>query len=48
MNTLKLSMDEKTVKSILAALAKGQRVELIQKEDGTIVVQTVHRKRLTT
>lgn len=40
-------MDEKTIKAILAALAKGQRVELLRQKDGSIIVQTIERKRLT-
>ena len=40
-------MDKKTIKAILEVLAKGQRVELLQQKDGTIIVQTVQRKRLT-
>lgn len=40
-------MDEKTIKAILAALAKGQRVELLKQKDGSIIVQTIERKRLT-
>ena len=39
-------MDEKTIKAILEALAKGQRVELLRQKDGSIIVQTVQRKRL--
>lgn len=40
-------MDEKTIKAILAALNKGQRVELLRQKDGSIIVQAVQRKRLT-
>lgn len=40
-------MDEKTIRAILAALAKGQRIELLRQKDGNILVQTVQRKRLT-
>ena len=39
-------MDEKTIKAILDALKKGWRVELLQQQDGSILVQTVQRKRL--
>lgn len=36
-------MDEKTIRAILAALAKGQRVELTPQKDGSIRVRTVWR-----
>lgn len=39
-------MDEKTIKAILTALAKGQRVQLKQQRDGTIKVQIVFQKEL--
>lgn len=37
-------MDEKTIKAILSALSKGQRVELTLQKDGSIKVRTVWRK----
>lgn len=37
-------MDEKIIKAILAALAKGQRVELTPQKDGSVKVRTVWRK----
>ena len=40
------AIDEKTIQAILAALAKGQRIELLRQKDGSILVQTVQRKRL--
>lgn len=40
-------MDEKTIKAILEALVKGQRVELLRQKDGSIIIQTIERKRLT-
>lgn len=40
-------MEKKTIKAILDALAKGQRVELLRQKDGTVVAQTIERKRLT-
>lgn len=39
-------MDEKTIKAILEALAKGLRVEVLQDKDGNIIIQTIQRKRL--
>lgn len=39
-------MDEKTIKAIITALENGMRVELLRQKDGTIIVQTVHRKKL--
>ena len=39
-------MDEKTIKAILSALSKGQRVELLRQKDGSILVQTIQRNRL--
>jgi antitoxin component of MazEF toxin-antitoxin module len=39
-------MDEKTIKAILAALSGGERVELLLQKDGSIVIQTVRRKKL--
>lgn len=39
-------MDEKTIQAILKALSQGLRVELIQLEDGSIIVQTVKRRRI--
>ena len=44
----KSNMDEKTIHAIMAALAKGLRVELVMQKDGTIAVQTVQRKKLKT
>ncbi len=41
-----MPMDETTIKAILAALASGQRVELLRQKDGSIVAQTIERKRL--
>ncbi len=39
-------MDEKTIKAILSALSSGERVELLLQKDGSIVIQTVRRKKL--
>lgn len=39
-------MDEKTVKAIQEALAKGFRVEILKDKDGKIIVQTIQRKRI--
>ena len=41
-----MPMDETTIKAILAALPRGQRVELLRQKDGSIVAQTIERKRL--
>ena len=41
-------MDEKTIAAIKAALASGLRVELLLQKDGSVLVQTVQRKRLKT
>jgi len=41
-------MDEKTIAAIKAALAGGFRVELLLQKDGSVLVQTVQRKRLKT
>lgn len=43
-----MSMNEKTIKAILAALSSGLRVELVQQKDGSIIIQTIQRKRLKT
>lgn len=39
-------MDEKIIKAILAALNEGQRVELLRQKGGSIIIQTIQRKRL--
>lgn len=39
-------MDEKTIKAILEALAKGQRVELLRQKDGRILAQVIQRRKL--
>ena len=39
-------MDEKTIKAILEALAKGQRVELLRQKDGRIRAQVIQRRKL--
>jgi len=39
-------MDDKTIQAIKNALSKGFRVELVQQKDGTIVIQTVQRRKL--
>ncbi len=39
-------MDAKTIKAIIEALERGERVELIRDKNGNIIAQTVHRKRL--
>lgn len=41
-------MDEKTIQAILAALAKGQRVELTPQKGGNVRVRTVWRKDIKT
>ena len=41
-----MSMDEKTIKAILEALAKGQRVELLRQKDGRILAQVIQRRKL--
>lgn len=41
-------MDEKTIKAIMKVLSGGFRVELLLQKDGSIVIQTVQRKRLKT
>lgn len=40
-------MEKKTIKAILDALSNGKRVELLRQKDGTVVAQTIERKRLT-
>lgn len=39
-------MDEKTIAAVLKALSAGFRVELLMQKDGTVVIQTVQRKKL--
>ena len=39
-------MNEKTIKAITEALDKGFRVELLKDKDGTVIVQTIQRKRV--
>lgn len=39
-------MNEKTIKVIMEALEKGFRVELLKDKDGTVIVQTIQRKRV--
>ena len=39
-------MNEKTIKAIMEALEKGFRVELLKEKDGTVIVQTIQRKRV--
>lgn len=39
-------MDEKAIQAIIAALKNGFRVELVMQKDGSIVAQTVSRKKL--
>lgn len=39
-------MDEKTIEAILAALKDGFRVELLLQKDGTVIAQTIQRKKL--
>lgn len=39
-------MDEKTIKAIMEALQKGQRVELTPQPDGSVKVRTVWRKEI--
>lgn len=39
-------MDEKTIKAIMEALSKGQRVELTPNKDGGMTIRTVFRKEL--
>ncbi len=39
-------MNEKIIKAIMEALEKGFRVELLKDKDGTVIVQTIQRKRV--
>lgn len=39
-------MNEKTIKAIMEALEKGFRVELLKDKEGTVIVQTIQRKRV--
>lgn len=39
-------MDDKTIKAIMEALSKGQRVELTPNKNGGVTVRTVFRKEL--
>ncbi len=39
-------MDKKTIDAIQKALSSGQRVELLLQKDGSVLIQTVQRKRL--
>lgn len=39
-------MDDKTIKAIMKALSKGQRVELTPNKDGGVTVRAVFRKEL--
>ncbi len=39
-------LGDKTVKAITEALEKGFRVELLKDKDGTVIVQTIQRKRV--
>lgn len=41
-----MKMDEKTIKAIMEALSKGQRVELSPSKDGGVTVRIVFRKEL--
>lgn len=41
-------MNEKMIAAIMAALEKGERVELTKQKDGSIKVRTVWRKDLKT
>lgn len=39
-------MDDKTINTILKALSTGLRVEMLMQKDGSIIIQTVQRKKL--
>lgn len=39
-------MNPELINAILAALARGQRVELLLDKEGNIIAQTVQRKRI--
>lgn len=41
-----MKMDEKTIKAIMEAISKGQRVELSPSKDGGVTVRIVFRKEL--
>lgn len=39
-------LENKTIKAISEALEKGFRVEILKNKDGTVIVQTIQRKRI--
>lgn len=41
-------LDEKTIKAIEKAISNGFRVELLRDKKGTVIIQTISRKRLKT